>query len=80
MLSQFAGIRHTSQQDVTEELRCFIAGNTRSTKSNPLELTKTAVSLLKTLPATRDAVFEYFCTVFDNATQNYITRLEVCIK
>lgn len=77
--SQFASIRSASQQDITEELRSFIAGTTRSTKCNPLDLTKTAVSLLKTLPTTREAIFEYFCTVFDNATQNYITRIEVCI-
>lgn len=80
MQSQFASIRSASQQDITDELHSFIAGTTtRSIKSNPLDLTKTAVSLLKTLPATREAVFEYFCTVFDSATQNYITRIEVCI-
>lgn len=77
MQSQFSSIRGASQQDITEELRCFIAGTTRSAKCNPLDLTKTAISLLKTLPATREAIFEYFCTVFDNTTQNYITRIEV---
>lgn len=61
-----------------EELSAFISGTTKRTSCSPLELTKTSLTLLKSLPATRDAVFEYFCTVFDNASQNYITRLEVC--
>lgn len=65
-------------QDIMQELKLFIGGARKKIKCNPLELTKTALSLLRNLPATRDAVLEYFCTNFDTAAQNYIVRLEVC--
>lgn len=69
--------RSTSQIDLMEEISSFIAGTTKHSRCNILDLNRTALCLLKSLPATREAIFEYFCTVFDNASQNYITRLEV---
>ncbi|KAF2885662.1 hypothetical protein ILUMI_20513 [Ignelater luminosus] len=69
-------IRNVQQQDVIYELKAFIGGSTQDTKCNHVDLAKTALSLLKTLPAARDAVLEYFCVVFNSATQNFIVRLE----
>ncbi|XP_075212361.1 integrator complex subunit 5 omd [Lycorma delicatula] len=65
-----------SQQDLLAELRLFIAGATRSLKVHPLELARKALSLLKTLPAARDAVLEYFCTLFYSAVSNYVKQLK----
>ncbi|KAK5644511.1 hypothetical protein RI129_005811 [Pyrocoelia pectoralis] len=69
-------IRNIQQPDVLLELKSFIGGAAHSTKPNHFELTKAALNLLKTLPAARDAVLEYFCTVFNMATQNFIIRIE----
>lgn len=78
MLAQSSTIRNNQpQHDLMEDFRLFIAGTTvNAGRCNPLELTRAALTLLKALPATRDAVFQYFCGVFDNAAQNYILRLE----
>lgn len=73
------GVEDFQSSDILSELRNFIAGTTRSTKYNELELIKTALSLLKTLPASRDAVLEYFCTVFDEAVKKYVALIEVKI-
>lgn len=78
MLTQSSSIRNNQlQHNLMEDFRLFIAGTTvNANRCNPLELTRAALALLKALPATRDAVFQYFCGVFDNAAQNYILRLE----
>lgn len=65
-----------SEKDILTELNTFISGATQTSKSNPLDLSKTALNLLKTLPTARDAILEYFCTVFDIAVNNYIVRIE----
>lgn len=72
-------IRNNQQLNILNELKAFIGGATRTTKNHQFELAKSALSLLKSLPAARDAVLEYFCTVFDTATQNFIVRIEVII-
>ncbi|KAJ9588448.1 hypothetical protein L9F63_018181 [Diploptera punctata] len=69
-------IKSVSTQDLMSDLRAFVAGATRPVKSNPLELARTALSILKTLPAARDAVLEYFCTLFDSAVCKYVTQIE----
>ncbi|KAF5290000.1 hypothetical protein FQR65_LT11666 [Abscondita terminalis] len=69
-------IRNIQQADILFELKSFIGGATQTPKQNHFDLTKAALSLLKTLPAARDAVLEYFCTVFNTATQNFIVRIE----
>lgn len=66
--------------DLLGELRLFIAGTTRTVKCNELDLVKTALNLLKTLPASRDAVLEYFCSVFDASVKKHVAMIEViCI-
>ncbi|GLH07144.1 Uncharacterized protein GBIM_12672 [Gryllus bimaculatus] len=69
-------IKSVPPQDLLTELRTFVAGATRAVKTNPLELARTALSLLKTLPAARDAVLEYFCTLFDSAVSKYVAQIE----
>ncbi|KAJ8941236.1 hypothetical protein NQ318_015668 [Aromia moschata] len=61
---------------------CLLAGGgaTKKEKCNPLDLAKSALTLLKCLPASRTAIFEYFCDVFDNAALNYIEGIETEIK
>lgn len=71
------GIEDTQAANILNELKIFIAGTTRSSKFNELELTKTALNLLKTLPASRDAVLEYFCSIFDAAVKKYVALIEV---
>lgn len=71
------GIEDTQASNILNELNAFIAGTTRSSKFNELELTKTALNLLKTLPASRDAVLEFFCSVFDTAVKKYVACIEV---
>lgn len=67
-------------QDVLSDLRTFVAGAARVGEVNQLNLIKTAISLLKNLPATSEAVLEYFCTVFHNFVSRYLSLLEVCGK
>jgi len=73
-------IKCVRPEDLMTELRTFVAGATRPVKTNPLELARTALSILKTLPAARDAVLEYFCTLFDSAVSKYVTQIEVSVK
>ncbi|KAJ8931709.1 hypothetical protein NQ314_015356 [Rhamnusium bicolor] len=80
MISHSTVIRNVPQQDLLSELRFFIRGATKKEKCNPLDLTKSALTLLKCLPASRVAIFEYFCKVFENASLNYIEGIETEIK
>ncbi|XP_069703249.1 integrator complex subunit 5 isoform X2 [Periplaneta americana] len=75
-------IKTVPPQDLMSDLRTFVAGATRPVKTNPLELARTALSILKTLPAARDAVLEYFCTLFDSAVSKYVTQIEtdICLN
>lgn len=64
-------------QHVLSELRTFIAGASRPNDVHHASLVKTAVSLLKSLPAAREAALEYFGVVFHNYVSKYLTLLEV---
>lgn len=67
-----------SPQDLLAEVRKFISGAVRSTHgSNTLELARTSLSLLQNLPAARDAVLEYFCTVFSVCVNKHVRQIEV---
>lgn len=63
--------------DLLNSLRSFLSGATRSSRTCDLELTRNALALLKTLPASRDAVLEYFCSVFDSAVKKYSSQVQV---
>lgn len=65
-------------QDIMLEVRKFISGTARTSQSsNTLELTRTALGLLKNVPATREAVLEYFCSVFFAAVKKHVRQIEV---
>ncbi|CAH1156206.1 unnamed protein product [Phaedon cochleariae] len=80
MKSQSTIVRNVPQQDLSNELKFFVKGATKKEKCNPLDLTKSALTLLKSLPASRVAVLEYFRFIFDNAALNYIKAIETEIK
>lgn len=77
MVSQQTIFRNPTQQNCLNDLKNFIDGVTKQSKCNPLDLTRTALSILKSLPASRDAVLSYFCSVFDRAAENYVCAIEV---
>lgn len=69
-----------SPQDILAEVRKFISGAARSSHStNTQDVTRTGLFLLKNVPATRDAVLEYFCNVFFVAVTKYVRQIEVRI-
>ncbi|CAL7942676.1 unnamed protein product [Xylocopa violacea] len=66
-----------SPQDILAEVRKFISGAIRPTHStSTLDVTRTALSLLRNVPAARDAVLEYFCNVFFVAVTKYVRQIE----
>ncbi|KAK1117511.1 hypothetical protein K0M31_016544 [Melipona bicolor] len=66
-----------SPEDILAEVRKFISGAVRPTHStSTLDVTRTALSLLRHVPAARDAVLEYFCNVFFIAVTKYVRQLE----
>lgn len=63
--------------DVLNNLRIFLSGAKRNRQVCDLELTRNALSLLKTMPASRDGVLDYLCIVFDQAVQKYSAQAKV---
>lgn len=69
-----------SPQDILVEVRKFISGAVRPSHStSTLDVTRTALTLLRNVPAARDAVLEYFCNVFFIAVTKYVRQLEVSL-
>ncbi|XP_018404264.1 PREDICTED: integrator complex subunit 5 [Cyphomyrmex costatus] len=66
-----------SPQEILSEVRKFISGAVRPThNTNTQDVTRTALSLLKNVPAAREAVLEYFCNVFFVAVTKYVRQIE----
>ncbi|XP_033223352.1 integrator complex subunit 5 isoform X2 [Belonocnema kinseyi] len=66
-----------SPQDILAEVRQFISGAARPSHStNTVELTRTGLSLLKNVPAAREAVLEYLCNVFSVAVNKHVRQIE----
>lgn len=63
--------------DLYSDLRRFILGASGRADIDPPVLAHLALSLLKNLLASRDAVLEYFCSLFDAAVANYVKQFEV---
>ncbi|CAK1553432.1 unnamed protein product [Leptosia nina] len=57
----------TKTSSLSSDLNNFIYGVSRRNFQNAAELTKIGISLLKTFPAARDAVLEYFAMVFHDS-------------
>lgn len=70
-----------SPQDILAEVRKFISGavSRSSHGANTQDVTRTALFLLKNVPAARDAVLEYFCSVFFAAVSKYVRQIEVSV-
>lgn len=68
-----------SSQDVELEVKKFLAGVVRHSYISP-ELTQTSLFLLKNVSATRNAVLEYFSTVFLVSVGKHIRLIEVSLK
>lgn len=64
-------------QEILREIRNFVGGATFGSKFSRTELAKSAIFLLKTLPAAREAILEYLCTIFDEAVSLYTHNLEL---
>jgi hypothetical protein len=71
-------IKQVPPKDMRGELRAFIAGANRPSTVSQMEMARKALTLMKTLPASREAIFEYLGTIFDKCVSNYVTHLEVC--
>lgn len=70
------------KQPILSELESFISGvaNFYTLPSNALvKLSQCSLNLLENLPASRDAVFEYFALIFDRSVSNYVQSFEVIV-
>lgn len=64
----------TKSAALSADLNSFIYGVSRRNFQNAPELTKTGILLLKSFPAARDAVLEYFAMVFHEAVNVSINQ------
>ncbi|XP_072940558.1 integrator complex subunit 5 isoform X2 [Epargyreus clarus] len=61
---------------LSSDLNNFIYGVSRRNFQNAPDLTKIGITLLKSFPAARDAVLEYFAMVFHDAVNVYINQMD----
>ncbi|XP_044754363.1 integrator complex subunit 5 [Coccinella septempunctata] len=80
MISQQPIVKGSAQQDTIKEVHSFLINAQKLDQCNLIELTKTALCLLKTLPSIRGSVFEYFSKIFTLASSRYIVGIENEIK
>lgn len=69
-----------AKQPILCELKYFINGataNVSKKSSNHPHLVHCALILLRNLPASKDAVFEYFTMFFDVSVAGYVKLIEV---
>ena len=64
-------------ESVRDDLRRFLRGATHESRVSQTELTHTALKLLRSLPAARQAGLEYLSTVLDECTAQFVAKLEV---
>lgn len=58
------------------KLHEFITGISMGIQTGPAELAETALCLLNTLPSAKDAILEYFCTVFHHSVDTYFLSFQ----
>lgn len=69
-----------AKQPILTELEYFIKGATTISSLSPSalgHLVHCGLNLLKNLPASKEAVFEYFTIFFDASVTDYLQLLEV---
>ncbi|XP_013776240.1 integrator complex subunit 5-like [Limulus polyphemus] len=62
---------------IIRELQVFLAGSTHSGKVRRAEVTNSALFLLKHLPVAKEAVLEFMNSLFDEAVNNRILKIEL---
>lgn len=71
-----------AKQPILKELEYFVNGATTATSISPSglsHLVHCGLNLLQNLPASKDAVFEYFTIFFDASVAGYVKLIEVSI-
>ncbi|XP_054269182.1 integrator complex subunit 5-like [Macrosteles quadrilineatus] len=71
-----SGSKTAQPADLYSDFRKFIAGTSGHSEMDPSNLAHLALSLLKNLFAARDAVLEYFCSLFDAAVSHYVKQIQ----
>lgn len=69
-----------AKQPILKELEYFVNGATTATSISPSglsHLVHCGLNLLNNLPASKDAVFEYFTIFFDASVAGYVKLIEV---
>lgn len=69
-----------TNKGILDELTLFIEGATATNSnnlSNPSHLVQSGLYLLQNLPASKEAVFEYFSIFFDASVASYVKSHEV---
>lgn len=69
-----------AKQPILKELEYFVNGATAAATINPTglsHLVHCGLNLLHNLPASKDAVFEYFTIYFDASVAGYVKLMEV---
>ncbi|XP_043239108.1 integrator complex subunit 5-like isoform X2 [Amphibalanus amphitrite] len=74
--STMAAAAADRSESVRDDLRRFLRGATHETRLSQQELTHTALKLLRSLPAARQAGLEYLSTVLGECTAQFVTQLE----
>lgn len=72
-----------AKQPVLAELEYFISGATSASTLNSsrlAHLVHCGLNLLQNLPASKEAVFEYFTIFFDVSVAGYVKLIEVSTK
>lgn len=70
-----------AKQPILKELEYFVNGATTAATISPSglsHLVHCGLNLLHNLPASKDAVFEYFTIFFDASVAGYVKLMEVC--
>ncbi len=62
-------------QDISREVKKFVKSSSQEVWND--SLVQSALLLLRHLPAVRQAVLQYLCNVFDDATNSHILALEL---
>lgn len=71
-----------AKQPILKELEHFVNGATAASTISPSHLSHLVhcgLNLLHNLPASKDAVFEYFTIFFDASVAGYVKLMEVSV-
>ncbi|XP_014247878.1 integrator complex subunit 5 [Cimex lectularius] len=75
-MTSISVIKPVPPKDLRAEISYFIKNASKPQECDMFELTRKALALLQALPSSRDAIFEYFGTIFDQSTFNHMLEIE----